>query len=942
MTRLSALPAWFEVVRLHPDVESGEFTRATFAIDFGGVVNGDPRVPAVYRDPRAFWRATYLTSELRRLLEEVLGRLAGGAGDRVLQLRSPFGGGKSHILVALYHAVRARKVLEEILPEARSFPDPGTVRVAAVDGEKFDPMEGMEVNGIRVRTLWGAIAAWLGCFDLVREHEGNRTAPGGSVVKAMLEGGPTLILLDEILRYVERGLTISVGESTLGRQTMEFLQTLTTEVAGSSNSVMVFSLQASAREALDNVGLLSTLDHLVARQDAKREPMKGDEVLEVLKKRLLAEPPPTSAARRVAQAMAHTVAQWKTAEAPDSESRRLAQDEEVRLTSRLESAYPFHPALIDLMKGRWASLPHFQRTRGALRFMATVLHKAKKMGHRSPVISPGDIPLEDADVRNAFFSEVLAEPGQRDQYQAVLEHDFISPNARVKRIDEQLSRENPALASIKPATRLATAIFMYSFGGLPQEEKGETLPPGVTERELLEACLAPGLDSITAQTVLKRLRDPGGCLFLHFDGVHYCFKTVGNVNQFVEEEADHIREEEVRGFLRGEIEKRVGQATRAAVIWPERSEQIPDQQPCFLLAYMPLEFAEKPQHVQDEMALTFLTQCGNQLRRYRNGLGLVVPNRQRIVGLRRAARYLLAIERVRAKRSSYRLTKEQIDQLKEQESTEKAALESDLRGLYSAVWLLKIEQGQPTLEKVDAAGRPLRKQGVHERIMELLTEVHRKVFESVTPHKMISLLGLASGERKAMETRLVRDLFFESMDFPRVMNESVLVEAIVQGVQQGVLAYTLKGKVREEGDECQVKSQDAYFRCSLSPDEIDLDSGVILLPECIVEPAPSLTPSGQEEPPQPKSALSPLKTPEPKGARGAIKSIRIAMKLKKASLYKTFNALGNLADKTENKEIRVIVEAENLNDVDRVWLRNAVLEPLDEADVEYQHEVGEG
>jgi predicted AAA+ superfamily ATPase len=84
------------------------------------------------------------------------------------------------------------------------------------------------------------------------------------------------------------------------------------------------------------------------------------------------------------------------------------------------------------MKTRWASLPNFQRTRGALRFLATVLYKGKKLNKRSPVVGPSDIPLEDADVRNAFFSEVVAEAGQRDLYQSVLEHDFIGSNARVK------------------------------------------------------------------------------------------------------------------------------------------------------------------------------------------------------------------------------------------------------------------------------------------------------------------------------------------------------------------------------------------------------------------------------------------------------------------------------------------------------------------------------
>jgi len=54
---------------------------------------------------------------------------------------------------------------------------------------------------------------------------------------------------------------------------------LTTEVANSQHAVLVYSLQAAAREAFENVGLLSALDHLAARVDAKREPVIGDEGL---------------------------------------------------------------------------------------------------------------------------------------------------------------------------------------------------------------------------------------------------------------------------------------------------------------------------------------------------------------------------------------------------------------------------------------------------------------------------------------------------------------------------------------------------------------------------------------------------------------------------------------------------------------------------------------
>src|SRR6266516_4921458 len=99
---------WVETVELHPDVLSPNFSEDIFALDLGPLADGNNNVPAVYRDPEQFFRASYLTSGLRSLLQDVLSRLSGGAGNRVVKLITPFGGGKSHTLASLYHAAKRR------------------------------------------------------------------------------------------------------------------------------------------------------------------------------------------------------------------------------------------------------------------------------------------------------------------------------------------------------------------------------------------------------------------------------------------------------------------------------------------------------------------------------------------------------------------------------------------------------------------------------------------------------------------------------------------------------------------------------------------------------------------------------------------------------------------------------------------------------------------
>src|SRR3972149_3884474 len=99
--QVMALKPWREVVRPHPDVASGNFRNAEFAADLAQVLKGEGG--AEYRDPAEFFRRTYLTEGMRRLLSNAPQRLASGNGDPVVQLKTAFGGGKTHTMLALYH-----------------------------------------------------------------------------------------------------------------------------------------------------------------------------------------------------------------------------------------------------------------------------------------------------------------------------------------------------------------------------------------------------------------------------------------------------------------------------------------------------------------------------------------------------------------------------------------------------------------------------------------------------------------------------------------------------------------------------------------------------------------------------------------------------------------------------------------------------------------------
>lgn len=95
------MPAFHTIAIPHEDILAGRLTMDVFAADLWEVAHG--RGPSEYRDPAQFFQKTYETEGLTSLLEVVHRRLAGQGGDPVLQVQTPFGGGKTHALIAMYH-----------------------------------------------------------------------------------------------------------------------------------------------------------------------------------------------------------------------------------------------------------------------------------------------------------------------------------------------------------------------------------------------------------------------------------------------------------------------------------------------------------------------------------------------------------------------------------------------------------------------------------------------------------------------------------------------------------------------------------------------------------------------------------------------------------------------------------------------------------------------
>ncbi|MFQ6003770.1 MAG: DUF499 domain-containing protein, partial [Candidatus Zixiibacteriota bacterium] len=184
------LPSWWQVATPHKDILAGKLSEAIFAADLGDVVYG--KAPLEYQDANIFFQKTYLTQGLKDLLANVLSRLGDGKGDPVIQLQTPFGGGKTHALLALYHVIKHRKEIEHL-----SLGTNHKSSLQKVKNSKVAVFVGTHADALSGKTPWGEIAEQLGQYEIIKEHDTKRIAPGKEKLREILEAsGPTLILMD--------------------------------------------------------------------------------------------------------------------------------------------------------------------------------------------------------------------------------------------------------------------------------------------------------------------------------------------------------------------------------------------------------------------------------------------------------------------------------------------------------------------------------------------------------------------------------------------------------------------------------------------------------------------------------------------------------------------------------------------------------------------------
>jgi hypothetical protein len=188
----------------------------------------------------------------------------------------------------------------------------------------------------------------------------------------------------------------------------------------------------------------------------------------------------------------------------------------------------------------------------------------------------------------------------------------------------------------------------------------------------------------------------------------------------------------------------------------------------------------------------------------------------------------------------------------------------------------------------------------------------------------------------------VVDGFYSFLGFTRLMASGVIRKAVAKGVLDGHFGYVSGAKPPLGADgKFQVASTKVRFKAAVSDDEIDLESGFLMLPQAIPQPATgvgptTVLPGGETPQPGPDGVTLPPGVLPPGGTVTPVKPVgdkvvELTFDADRNQLFTAWNAIANLADLTA--KVKVTIRAESEKGFDKAKLQNGVLEPLREADL---------
>jgi hypothetical protein len=637
-TPYSGLPSWRDIIEPHPDVAQGRYKNAEFAADLAQVARGDGAYE--YRDPVEFFARTYVTEGMAGLLEQALRRVSGKDGEPVIQLKTAFGGGKTHSMLALYHLMRGRVSIDKI-PNVKPVLERAGVsslpkaNVAVLVGTALDPTKSKRPNnmpGITINTLWGEMAAQLAesagkpnIYDYVKEADKKGVSPGSEALKNLFDAAaPCLILMDEIVAYARKiygadGLPAGTFENF-----MSFIQEVTEAARASKNSLVVASIPESDIEIGGEAGkiALETIEHTFGRMESIWKPVAANEGYEVVRRRLFLDCKNPEGRDAVCAEFSQMYS--------ENQNDFPLEAKELEYKERMTSCYPIHPEVFDRLYKDWSTLEKFQRTRGVLRLMASVIYELWMGNDASLMIMPSSIPLNVPTVRDELTRHLP------ENWNSIVDKEVDGKESIPYRKDSPGSHFSRYMA----ARRVARTIML---GSAPTGR--EQIVRGIEASRIRLGVIQPGESIPVFNDALNTLRNELSYLYSNPSGDRYWYDNRPTLRKTAEDRATQVPDSdvdyEIESRLRG-IRKE--QPFAGIHICPASSLDVPDDQAARLVVLRPIDEykAANPNNSARTVVADILNNRGNTSRTYRNTLAFIAPDQDLVQSLKQEVRRFLA------------------------------------------------------------------------------------------------------------------------------------------------------------------------------------------------------------------------------------------------------------------------------------------------------------
>lgn len=773
------IPGWRKVATPHLDVAAGDYQKAEFAADLFQVITG--RAEREYLDPIEFFKRTYLTEGLTWLLAQAWERLEGKGGAPVVGLKTNFGGGKTHSMLALFHlfggGVKSNDVdgIEKLVPDnadGNSINLPKANRVVLV-GTQLSPVDGgKKSDGTRINTLWGEMAWQLGesagdaksAFEIFAEEDRQGISPGSEKITKLFEQyGPALILIDEWVAYSRQ----IYGKDNLPCGSFDsnvtFVQALTEAAKAAKNAMIVASLPASDIEKGGQHGQLALerIENVFSRIETAWEPASDIERFEIVRRRLF-EPISDFASRDAVCKAFSEMYQSNRAEFP-KECREIDYEE------RMKSSYPIHPELFDRLNEDWSTLDRFQLTRGVLRLMAGIIQVLWERNDDSAMIMPGTIPLDNSGVRTEITQYLPA------AWSAVLDKNVDGSHSRPLALD----KENPNLGRYSSSRRVTRSIFIGSAPSVAEQKVR-----GIDELGIKLGCVQPGENIASFGDALRRLSDD--LTYLYSESGRYWFDIRPTITKTASERAQRLLEkgteveDEISSRLQRMVQKIHGGFSGVHTD-PKSSNDVPDD-PIARLVVLGSSVAHRRNNGDSPAALfamDILKNRGNSPRLYRNMIIFLAADGERLQELNQSVAAWLAWSGIETEIEALNLDAAQTRQVSSKIGSTNETVKARILETYSFL-LVPTQEGSEPLKLAT-----VRLQGgnnIVERVSVRLQREEELIDKWSAATLDIELKRYLWKDNNHLSVKQLWEYLAQYLYLPRLRNSDVLIEAISEGV----------------------------------------------------------------------------------------------------------------------------------------------------------------